>query len=116
VARFAPRDLVDLVQENNAAAFHTLDGDSTTMYDGRVGWSAVPHKPVPVLALAGSELDGARLVRLVAAGTGAGGAGANLGFLAISSSMRTPASLPTEVKGAERSMSWYRSRACSSLF
>jgi hypothetical protein len=26
-----------------------------------VGWSAVPHKPVPVLALAGSELDGVRL-------------------------------------------------------
>jgi hypothetical protein len=41
--------------------FHTLDGDSTTTYDGRVAWSAVPHKPVPVLALAGSELDGARL-------------------------------------------------------
>jgi photosynthetic reaction center cytochrome c subunit len=39
----------------------TLDGDSTTTYDGRVAWSAVPHKPVPVLALAGSELDGARL-------------------------------------------------------
>jgi photosynthetic reaction center cytochrome c subunit len=40
---------------------HTLDGDSTTTYDGRVAWSAVPHKPVPVLMLAGSELDGAKL-------------------------------------------------------
>ena len=40
---------------------HTLDGDSTTAFDGRMAWSAVPHKPVPVLALAGSELDGVRL-------------------------------------------------------
>jgi photosynthetic reaction center cytochrome c subunit len=40
---------------------HTLDGDSTTTYDGRAAWSAVPHKPVPVLALAASELDGVRL-------------------------------------------------------
>src|ERR1043166_5655379 len=41
--------------------FHTLDGDSTTTFDGRVGWSAVPHKPVPVLMLAGSDLDGVKL-------------------------------------------------------
>jgi photosynthetic reaction center cytochrome c subunit len=40
---------------------HTLDGDNTTAYDGHAGWSAVPHKPVPVLALSGSELDGIRL-------------------------------------------------------
>lgn len=40
---------------------HTLDGASTTTYDGRTGWSAVPHKPVPVLALSGGELDGVRL-------------------------------------------------------
>ncbi len=40
---------------------HTLDGASTTTYDGRTGWSAVPHKPVPVLALSGSELDCVRL-------------------------------------------------------
>lgn len=40
---------------------HTLDGDSTTAYDGRAGWVAAPHNPVPVLALTGGDLDGARL-------------------------------------------------------
>ena len=40
---------------------HTLDGDSTATFDGRAGWFAAPHRPVPVLGLTGGELDGARL-------------------------------------------------------
>ena len=40
---------------------HTLDGDSTTTFDGRAGWIAAPHRPVPVLALTGGGLDGAKL-------------------------------------------------------
>lgn len=40
---------------------HTLDGDNTTVYDGKGGWIAAPHRPVPVLALTGGEADGARL-------------------------------------------------------
>ena len=42
---------------------HTGDGDSTTTYDGRSGWIAGPagEKPVPVLALAGGDLEGVRL-------------------------------------------------------
>src|SRR5438067_515190 len=40
---------------------HTLDGDNTTVYDGRSGWIAAPHRPVPVLAFSGSELDGVKL-------------------------------------------------------
>jgi len=40
---------------------HTLDGDNTTTYDGRAGWIAAPHRPVPVLALTGGELDGVKL-------------------------------------------------------
>ena len=43
------------------AIIHTLDGDSTTAYDGRGGWIAAPHRPVPVLPLTGQELDAARL-------------------------------------------------------
>jgi photosynthetic reaction center cytochrome c subunit len=43
------------------AIIHTLDGDSTTTYDGRGGWIAAPHRPVPVLPLTGQELDAARL-------------------------------------------------------
>jgi outer membrane lipoprotein-sorting protein len=42
---------------------HTLSGDRTTTYDGRAGWSAAPDtdSPVPVLALTGDDLDGAKL-------------------------------------------------------
>jgi photosynthetic reaction center cytochrome c subunit len=43
------------------AIIHTLDGDNTTAYDGRGGWLAAPHRPVPVLPLTGQELDAARL-------------------------------------------------------
>jgi photosynthetic reaction center cytochrome c subunit len=43
------------------AIIHTLDGDNTTAYDGRGGWIAAPHRPVPVLPLTGQELDAARL-------------------------------------------------------
>jgi len=40
---------------------HTLDGDSTTAYDGSAGWFVAPHRPVAVLTLTGGELDGAKL-------------------------------------------------------
>jgi photosynthetic reaction center cytochrome c subunit len=40
---------------------HTLDGASTLAYDGNAGWSAAPHRPVPVLALTGQDLDGLKL-------------------------------------------------------
>jgi hypothetical protein len=44
-----------------ATIIHTLDGDNTTAYDGRAAWIAAPHRPVPVLPLTGSDLDGVRL-------------------------------------------------------
>jgi len=56
-----PIEIVAKAPNQRTMVLHTLDGDSTTTYDGRVAWSAVPHKPVPVLMLAGTELDGARL-------------------------------------------------------
>lgn len=42
---------------------HTGNGDSITVYDGRNGWTATPptDRPIPLLPLAGAELDGARL-------------------------------------------------------
>ena len=42
---------------------HTSNGDNTTTYDGHAGWIAAPttERPVPVLALAGGDLDAARL-------------------------------------------------------
>ena len=56
-----PIEIFAKAPNQRTVVFHTLDGDSTTTFDGRVAWSAVPHKPVPVLALAGGELDGVRL-------------------------------------------------------
>jgi hypothetical protein len=40
---------------------HTQNGDSTTVYDGRAGWIAAPLRPVPVLTLSGSMLEGTKL-------------------------------------------------------
>jgi outer membrane lipoprotein-sorting protein len=41
----------------------TLNGLSTTVYDGRNAWSVVPEEetPIPLRQLSGGELDGARL-------------------------------------------------------
>ena len=40
---------------------HTDNGNSTTAYDGRTGWIAAPLRPVPVLTLTGTDLEGVRL-------------------------------------------------------
>jgi photosynthetic reaction center cytochrome c subunit len=40
---------------------HTDNGDKTSVFDGRAGWIAEPLRPVPVLALAGHILEGAKL-------------------------------------------------------
>lgn len=42
---------------------HTPNGDATTTYDGRSGWTAAPptDRPVPLLALSGGDLDAAKL-------------------------------------------------------
>ena len=46
-----------------ATIVHAPDGDISTIVDGRAGWIAAPltERPVPVLALAGGDLDAARL-------------------------------------------------------
>lgn len=40
---------------------HTLNGDSTTATDGRDAWVAAPLRPVPVLPVTGSALEGLKL-------------------------------------------------------
>jgi photosynthetic reaction center cytochrome c subunit len=40
---------------------HTDNGDSTTTCDGSAGWIAAPLRPVPVLTLTATDLDGAKL-------------------------------------------------------
>jgi len=47
----------------HATIVHAPDGNISTIYDGRNAWIAAPvtERPVPVLALAGGDLDAARL-------------------------------------------------------
>jgi photosynthetic reaction center cytochrome c subunit len=56
-----PIEIVARAPSQRATTIHTLDGDNTTVYDGQSGWISAPHKPVAVLGLTGSELDGLRL-------------------------------------------------------
>jgi photosynthetic reaction center cytochrome c subunit len=56
-----PVEIFAKAPDQRTTIIHTLDGDSTTTVDGRAGWIAAPHRPVPVLGLTGGELDGARL-------------------------------------------------------
>jgi photosynthetic reaction center cytochrome c subunit len=44
-----------------ATVIHTQNGDSITVFDGRGGWIAAPLRPVPVLTLSGSILEGAKI-------------------------------------------------------
>jgi photosynthetic reaction center cytochrome c subunit len=56
-----PIDIIARAPGQRTTIIHTLDGDNTTVFDGRAGWIAAPHRPVAVLGLTGSELDGVRL-------------------------------------------------------
>jgi photosynthetic reaction center cytochrome c subunit len=56
-----PVDIFAKAPGQRSTIIHTLDGDSTATFDGRAGWLAAPHRPVPVLGLTGGDLDGARL-------------------------------------------------------
>jgi hypothetical protein len=44
-----------------ATIIHTTNGDSITVVDGRNGWSAVPLKPLRLIELTGTALEGAKL-------------------------------------------------------
>jgi len=56
-------DLFAKAPNLRTTVIHTANGDSTTVFDGRAGWTAAPatDSPVAVLELTGGELDGARL-------------------------------------------------------
>jgi photosynthetic reaction center cytochrome c subunit len=56
-----PIDIIAKAPGQRTTVIHTLDGDNTTVYDGQAGWIAAPHKPVAVMGLTGSELDGVKL-------------------------------------------------------
>jgi len=56
-----PLEMFAKAPNQRTTIVRTPSGDSTTSFDGRSGWIAAPHRPVPVLALAGADLDGLRL-------------------------------------------------------
>ncbi|HEV3329348.1 MAG TPA: c-type cytochrome [Bryobacteraceae bacterium] len=58
-----PAELFAKAPGQRTLIVHTPNGDSTTTYDGRNGWTAAPptDRPVPLLALSGDDLDGAKL-------------------------------------------------------
>jgi photosynthetic reaction center cytochrome c subunit len=58
-----PLDIFAKAPNQRATILHTQYGDQTTTYDGRSGWVAAPAetKPQPVMALTGSNLEGAAL-------------------------------------------------------
>jgi photosynthetic reaction center cytochrome c subunit len=56
-----PVEIYAKAPNQRATIIHTQNGDSTTVYDGRAGWIAAPLRPVPVLQLAGSVLEGVKL-------------------------------------------------------
>jgi hypothetical protein len=56
-----PVEIFAKAPDQRVSIVHTLNGDLTTSYDGHSGWSAVPGAPVPVLLLAGEDLDGVKM-------------------------------------------------------
>jgi photosynthetic reaction center cytochrome c subunit len=60
-----PIEIYARFPDQRTLIIHTDNGDSTTTYDGGVGWLAAPLRPVAVMALTGGELEGARLDALL---------------------------------------------------
>jgi hypothetical protein len=56
-----PLEIYSRAPTQRTTIIHTLNGDNTSVYDGRAGWIAQPLRPVAVLALTGHALEGARL-------------------------------------------------------
>src|SRR5215470_8718327 len=56
-------DVFAVAPRQRAVVVHAPDGDSSSVVDGRIAWIAAPttQRPVPVLALSGSDLDAATL-------------------------------------------------------
>lgn len=57
----SPIEIYARAPNQRTAIVRTTSGTRTTTFDGRNGWVSAPFRPVPVLALAGADLDGLRL-------------------------------------------------------
>ena len=56
-----PVEIFAKAPNQRTTVIQTLNGVSTTVYDGRAGWIAAPLRPIPVLELTGSGLEGLKL-------------------------------------------------------
>lgn len=58
-----PVDVLAKAPDQRATIAHMLDGDSTSTFDGHLGWLAAPEtlKPMPLIELTGGDLDGAKV-------------------------------------------------------
>jgi photosynthetic reaction center cytochrome c subunit len=56
-----PVDIYAKAPNQLTTVVHTALGDSTSTFDGNVGWVAAIDKPVPLLLLTGGDLEGARV-------------------------------------------------------
>ena len=58
-------DLFGKAPAQRTMIVHTRLGDSTRVYDGRSAWIAAPDKPLPLMTLAGGNLEGAKIDAIV---------------------------------------------------
>ncbi len=65
-AEMRPTELYAKAPAQRTLIIHTPNGDTSAVYDGRMGWSAAPLAPVKVLPHEKEELDGLRLDALMA--------------------------------------------------
>ena len=56
-----PVELFAKAPNERAIVIHTTSGDSTTTFDGRVGWIAAADQLTRVVAMSGGDLNGAKL-------------------------------------------------------
>jgi hypothetical protein len=56
-----PVDIFAKAPGQRTTIIHTLNGESITACDGRAAWIAAPLRPVPVLPVTGSALEGLKL-------------------------------------------------------
>ena len=56
-----PAEIFAKATGQRTTVIHSLNGDITTVYDGRAAWISAPLRPVAVMSLTGGELDGLKL-------------------------------------------------------
>lgn len=62
----APVEIFAKAPDQRAMVVHVADGLNVSTYDGRSGWASEDWRPVPLMALTGGNLAGARLDAMLA--------------------------------------------------